>query len=78
MVRDFIKWVDNLPKIGKLILCIPMLNIVFSVYKLCRSIDKNDTLWIVLGVLAIFPGAMFMWLVDLISLLVYEKVLWGC
>lgn len=78
MVKDLIKFVDDLPDIVKLILCIPVLNIVFSVYKLCRSINSGNVLWIVLGVLVIFPGASFIWLVDLISLLVWKKVLWFC
>lgn len=78
MVKDIIKFVDDLPDVAKLILCIPVLNIVFSVYKLCRSIESQNVLWIVLGVLTIFPGASFMWLVDLICLLLNKKVFWFC
>ena len=78
MVKDIIKFVDDLPDVAKLILCIRVLNIVFSVYKLCRSIESQNVLWIVLGVLTIFPGASFMWLVDLICLLLNKKVFWFC
>ena len=78
MVKDIIKFVDDLPDVVKLILCIPVLNIVFSVYKLCRSIESQNVLWIVLGVLTIIPGASFMWLVDLICLLLNKKVFWFC
>lgn len=78
MIKDIIKFVDGLDDIFKLILCIPVLNIVFSVYKLCRSIESENPLWIVLGVLTIFPGASFMWLVDLVCLLVNKKVFWFC
>lgn len=78
MVKDIIKFVDDLPDVAKLILCIPVLNIVFSVYKLCRSIESQNVLWIVLGVLTIIPGASFMWLVDLICLLLNKKVFWFC
>lgn len=78
MIKDIIKFVDGLDDIFKLILCIPVLNIVFSVYKLCRSIESENPLWIVLGVLTIVPGASFMWLVDLVCLLVNKKVFWFC
>ena len=78
MVKDIIKFVDDLPDVAKLILCIPVLNIVFSVYKLCRSIESQNVLWIVLGVLTIIPGASFLWLVDLICLLLNKKVFWFC
>lgn len=75
-MKDLIKSFDKLPYIVKLILCIPALDIVWSVYKLCRSLTKNNTLGIVLGILTIIPGATFMWLVDLVSLLLFKKVLW--
>ena len=45
MVKDIIKAIDNLPFIAKLILCIPCLNIVFSVYKLCRSLHSSNFPW---------------------------------
>ena len=78
MTKDIIKFVDGLDDVVKLILCIPMLNIVFSVYKLCRSLESGNPLWIVLGVLVIFPGAFFVWIIDLISLLQNKKVFWFC
>lgn len=78
MVKDIIKAIDNLPFIAKLILCIPCLNIVFSVYKLCRSLQSGNTLWIILGILVIFPGAGIIWLVDLITLLLNKKIFWFC
>ena len=75
-MKEFIKAIDKLPYIAKLILCIPALNIVWSVYKLCRSITHSNTVGIVLGILTIVPGAAFMWLIDLASLLLTKKVLW--
>ena len=75
-MKNLIKSFDQLPYIVKLILCIPALDIVWSVYKLCRSLAKNNVLGIILGVLTIIPGAAIMWLVDLVSLLLFKKVLW--
>lgn len=75
-MKNLIKSFDQLPYIVKLILCIPALDIVWSVYKLCRSLAKNNVLGIILGVLTIIPGATIMWLVDLVSLLLFKKVLW--
>ncbi len=75
-MKGLIKTLDNLPLIVKLILCIPLLDIVWSVYKLCRSITKNNVLGIILAVLTIFPGAAFIWLIDLLTLLFTGKVWW--
>ena len=75
-MKQLIKARDELPFILKLVLCIPALDIVWSVYKICRSLDKKNVLGIVLGVLTIIPGAVFIWIIDLITVLVNKKVWW--
>lgn len=75
-MSNLIKTFDDLPLIVKVILCIPMLDIVWSVYKICRSVDKSNVLGIVLGILTIFPGAFFIWIIDLVTLLINGKVWW--
>lgn len=75
-MKQLIKAMDELPFILKLVLCIPALDIVWSVYKICRSLDKKNVLGIVLGVLTIIPGAAVIWLIDLITVLVNKKVWW--
>lgn len=75
-MKELIKTLDNLPFVVKLILCIPLLDIVWSVYKLCRSITKNNVLGIVLAILTIVPGALFIWIIDLLTLVLTGKVWW--
>lgn len=75
-MKGLIKAFDDLPFIVKLIFCIPAVNIVWQIYKICRSVDKGNVLGIVLGILCIFPGAFFIWLIDLITLLLNGKVWW--
>ena len=67
---------DNLPKWAKVVLALPFLDIVWVVYRLFRSIEKNDVLGIVLAVLAIFIGIFFLWLVDIITIVLQDRVLW--
>lgn len=75
-MKSLIKTLDDLPLILKVIFCIPMLDIIWSVYKICRSLDKGNVVGIVLGILTIFPGAVFIWLIDLITVLLNGKVWW--
>lgn len=75
-MNDLIKTFDDLPLIVKVILCIPMLDIVWSIYKICRSVSKNNVLGIILGILTIFPGAFFIWIIDLVTVLLNGKVWW--
>lgn len=75
-MNDLIKTFDDLPLIVKVILCIPMLDIIWSIYKICRSVSKSNVLGIILGILTIFPGAFFIWIIDLVTVLLNGKVWW--
>ena len=75
-MKDMINAFDDLPQWLKIVLALPGLDIVWAVYRLCRSIDKQNVLGIVLGVLMILICPIIMWLVDIITLVVYNKVLW--
>lgn len=75
-MKDLIKTFDNLPLIVKIILALPVLDVVWAVYRLCRSIDKNNMVGIILGIVMLLVCPAIFWLIDIITLLVIGKVIW--
>ena len=75
-MKKFTQAMEKLPLIVKLILCIPLLDIVWSVWKLLKGIISGDVLKIILGILCIIPGAAIMWLLDIIWMLIYKRPFW--
>ena len=75
-MKSLIKSFDTLPLIVKIIFALPLLDILWVVYRLIRSIVHNNVLGIVLAVLLIVIGLPFLWLVDIITLIVSGKVIW--
>lgn len=75
-MKNLIKAMDDLPWIVKLILCIPCLDIIWSIYRLCKSLVANNVLGIVLAILTIIPGAAIVWIIDIICVLLNKKVWW--
>ncbi len=73
---SLIKTFDNLSKVVKLILCIPGVAIVWMVYRACRSFQKNNMIGVIIAIVLVFAGLPFMWLVDLICIILYDKVWW--
>lgn len=71
-----VKLFDDLPKWAKIVLALPFLDIVWVVYRLFRSIEKNNVLGVVLSVLLIIFGIPFLWLVDIITLALQDKIYW--
>lgn len=75
-MKDLIKSFDSLPKLVKIILALPVLDIVWAIYRLCRSIDKGNLLGIVLAIVLIVVCPIIFWLVDIITIILLDKVLW--
>ena len=73
---SLIKAIDTLPKIVKLILCIPAIAIVWMIYRVCRSLQKNNMIGVILAVVLIFVGVPFMWLIDLVCILLKGNIWW--
>lgn len=72
----YIKWMDENPKWLKIVLALPIINILWEVYRLVKSIEDDNVLGIVLAVILIIFGGFFMWLLDIITLAVNEEILW--
>ncbi len=73
IMKSYIKFFDNLSLIGKLVFCIPVLNICWAIYRICKGIDKSNILLLIVGILWIVPGGAFLWLVDLITIILFGK-----
>lgn len=75
-MKDFIKAMDNLPLFMKIIIALPMIDIVWVIYRIVKSASMNSIFGVVLGVIFIIIGIPFLWLIDIISLIIFNKVLW--
>ena len=71
--NGFVSAIDGLPWVVKIILCIPIINWVYGIYRIVKGISTNDTLMWIVGILWIIPGSVICWLIDLICTIVYKK-----
>lgn len=75
-MKNFVDAMEKLPLWLKIVLALPALDIVWVIYRLAKSIDKNNTIGIVLAIVLIIIGIPFLWLIDIITLLISNYVLW--
>jgi len=74
-MKDLIKSMDNLPWLAKIILALPVLDgIVWGIYRIVKGLDRSDTLMLIVGILWIILGATIFWIIDIISIILYKKV----
>ena len=67
---------DGFSKVVKILLALQILDILWVVYRLCKSADNKNTLGVVLAIVILIVGIPFLWLVDMITILLNDKVLW--
>lgn len=73
MAKTFIKWMDDLPWLLQIIFCIPLLDIVWGVYRVVKGLIKEDGIMLIVGILWIIPGTVFGWVVDLVTTIVWKR-----
>ncbi|MDY0345866.1 MAG: hypothetical protein RBR44_04870 [Bacilli bacterium] len=72
----FVKAMDDLPMIVKFILALPALDIVWVIYRIIKSYAKGNMLGVVLGVVLVIVGLPFLWLIDMIFIVLKGQVFW--
>lgn len=75
-MSGFLKWVDDRSRLVKILFCLPIIDIIWGVYRLGGAIVHKDVLWIVLSVVWIFIAGFFGWLLDLICIIITGHIFW--
>ena len=75
-MKSLVKSFDKLPKLVKFILALPVLDIVWAIYRLCRSASKGNVLGVILAIVMLAVCPAIFWLVDIITILLTNKVIW--
>jgi hypothetical protein len=67
-MKDIVKFIDGLPLILKVVLALPGIDgIAYGIYRIAKGRIIVGVLWIVLGF-------AILWIIDLVSVLLYGKV----
>lgn len=72
-MNNFVKAMDDLPWIVKIILCLPVLDIVWAVYRIVKGVSSKKVLTLVFGILWIIPGSVVCWVIDLVCTLLFSR-----
>jgi hypothetical protein len=76
-MKDFIKAMDDLPLILKIILALPALDIVWGIYRIVKGVAYKNVVTLIFGILWIIPGSVICWILDIVTLLLNNKLLFA-
>ena len=57
---------EKLPKIAKIILALPFLDIIWAIYRIIKGIAYKNFITLIAGILWIVPGCVICWILDLV------------
>lgn len=74
----FCKWMDKQDKIVKIIFCLPVIDILWAIYRIvgCFKGSSVNILRLILAIIWIFAGAVVLWLLDLICVILFNHICW--
>ena len=74
----FVKAMDDLPWILKVILALPGLDLVWAIYRIVKGVVKGNTVTLIAGIVWLLVGGWtIFWLVDLIFTILKKPLLFA-
>ena len=71
----YVKWMDQLSKVLKIIFCIFYLDLTWMVYRIIKAVNAKDWTKMVIWILiAVFLGWIW-WVIDLVTVIINDKVI---
>ena len=75
-MRGFIDWMNGRSRIVKILFCLPIIDIIWGVYRLAGAIINKNVLHIVLAVIWILIAGFVGWVLDLIFIILSGHIFW--
>jgi hypothetical protein len=75
-MKAYVKFMDGLPRIVKIIFALPILSFLWGFYRIAKSASKKNTIGVILAIILFFFSGFILWIIDLITIIVKGKILW--
>lgn len=73
--KKYIDWYQGLDKVVKILLCI-LWDVPANLYRLSKSAQKDSVLGIVLAIVLMIFGGWVLFVIDIVSLVIKDKIYW--
>ena len=76
-MKDLIAACDKLPKIVKIILALPGLDIVWALYRIVKGAVYKNFTTLIAGIVWLLAGWAILWIIDIVSLILKDSLLFA-
>lgn len=75
-MKEYTDWMEKNPTWSKLVLCLWILDWSWAIWRICKALENNDTLQLILAILWIFFGGTIGWILDIIFIILFDYPFW--
>lgn len=75
-MQKFIDWMDSRSRLVKILFCLPIIAIVWGVYRILGAIAKKDWVRLVLAIVWVIFAGFVGWILDLIWMILFNHIFW--
>lgn len=72
-MKEFLKSIDNLPLLVKILLCIPAVHLVWGIYRIVSALNAGNMIALIVHIVLLFFEPI-MWVADLIMIILTGNV----
>lgn len=75
-MQKFIDWMDSRSRLVKILFCLPIIAILWGVYRILGAIAKKDWVRLVLAIVWVIFAGFVGWILDLIWMILFNHIFW--
>lgn len=74
----FIKWMDSQSRLVKVLFCLPIIDIIWGVYRVvgCFVKKKINVLRLILAIVWLLWAGFIGWILDLVCIILFDHICW--
>ena len=72
----FLKWMDSRSRLVKILFCLPIVDIIWGVYRVFGAIRNGNILHLVLALIWVIWAGFIGWIFDLVFIILFGHICW--
>lgn len=74
----FVKWMDSQSKLVKILFCLPVIDILWGVYRILKEtcVKQINAVRLVLAIAWVIWAGFIGWLLDLVCIILFDHICW--
>ncbi len=73
-MKGFVKWFDNCPWLLKILFALPVLDIIWAIYRIVKGVAFGKVWTLIGGILWLILGWAILWIIDIICVIFFRHV----